>query len=103
MIWELTLVNRTCLLLALSAAILAPMPAAAATVAANAIPDGTYTVKVVKVLDAKHVDVVLNTGQEATLPSGRSYVDFSKVQPNDQLKLSIINGNVMVFLDLTSH
>lgn len=97
------MVNQTCLSLVLSAAILAPLPAIAATVAATAIPDGTYTAKVVKVPDAKHVDVVLNNGQEATLPSGRSYVDFSKVQPNDQLKLSIINGSVMVFLDLTSH
>jgi hypothetical protein len=58
---------------------------------------------VVKIVDAKHIDVVLDNGQEATLSSGRSYVDFSKVQPNDQLKLSLIGGNVMVFVDLTAH
>ncbi|MBV8067755.1 MAG: hypothetical protein JO113_07240 [Candidatus Eremiobacteraeota bacterium] len=79
------------------------MAAVTAGAASPAIPDGTYTVKVVKVLDPKHLDVVLDNGQEATLPSGRPYVDFSKVRPNDQLKLSVINGNVMVFLDLTSH
>lgn len=82
---------------------LVPLAANAATVAAATIPNGTYTVKVVRVVDAKHVDVVLDSGQEATLPAGRPYVDFSKVQANDQVKLSLIDGNVMVFLDLTSH
>ncbi len=80
-----------------------PIAGRAATVASTSIPDGTYTVKVVKVIDPKHVDVVLQNGQEATLPAGRPYVDFSKVQPNDQIKLSLIGGNVMVFLDLTAH
>ena len=80
-----------------------PIAARAATVASTSIPDGTYTVKVVKVVDAKHVDVVLDNGQEATLAAGRATVDFSKVQPNDQLKLSLIRGTVMVFFDFTSH
>ena len=97
------MVNRITIVFALSATLLAPVDAVAATVAAAAIPDGTYTVKVVKVIDAKHLDVILDNGQESTLPSGRSYVDFAKVQPNDQLKLSIVSGNVMVFVDLTSH
>lgn len=94
--------SRICLLFALCIVML-PMAARAATVAPTSIPDGTYTVKVVKVIDAKHVDVVLDNGQEATLPAGRAYVTFSKVQPNDQLKLSLISGSVMVFLDLTTH
>lgn len=72
-------------------------------VASTSIPDGTYTVKVVKVLDAAHVDVVLETGQESTLAAGRPSVNFSKVQANDQIKLSLIGGNVMVYLDLTTH
>jgi translation initiation factor IF-1 len=91
------------LLVAFCAATLVPTAARAVTVASTAIPNGTYTVKVVKVVDAKHVDVMLDNGEEATLPAGRAYVDFSKVQPNDQIKLSLINGNVMVYLDLTSH
>jgi hypothetical protein len=37
------------------------------------------------------------------LTAGRATVDFSKVQPNDQLKMSIIKGTVMVYADLTSH
>ncbi len=94
--------SRIRLLFALCIVML-PIAAHAATVASTSIPDGTYTVKVVKVVDAKHVDVVLDNGQEATLPAGRAYVNFSKVQPNDQLKLSLISGNVMVFLDLTTH
>jgi hypothetical protein len=96
-------VNRTRLFAAFVLTSLLPVAARAVTVAATSIPDGTYTVKVVKVVDPKHVDVVLDNGREATLPAGRSYVDFSKVQPNDQLKLSLIDGNVMVYLDLTAH
>lgn len=100
---ESAYVNKTCLLLALLPAVFTPLAAGAATVAANSIPDGTYTVKVMKVVDPKHVDVVLDNGQEAVLPAGRAYVDFSKVQTNDQIELSLIGGNVMVFKDLTTH
>lgn len=95
--------KRTCLSIVFLAFPLAPIAVGAATVAATAIPDGTYTVKVVKVVDPKHVDVTFDSGQEATLPAGRSYVDFSKVLPNDQLELSLIGGNVMVYVDRTSH
>jgi hypothetical protein len=96
-------VHRFSLILALLAASVPAAAAAAATVASTAIPNGTYTVKVVKVVDAKHVDVLLDNGQQATLSAGRPTVDFSKVQANDQIKLSLIDGSVMVFLDLTSH
>jgi hypothetical protein len=96
-------VNRTCLLLAFCVASSLPIAGRCATVAPTAIPDGTYTVKVVRVPDPKHIDVVLDNGEESTLPAGRPNVNFSKVQPNDQLKLSLIGGNVMVYLDLTSH
>ncbi len=94
--------NRTCLLVALSIA-LSPLATRAATVGATTIPDGTYTAKVVKVVDSKHVDVLLDNGQETMLSAGRPYVDFSKVQPNDHIKLSLIKGNVMVYVDQTSH
>ena len=95
--------NRLCLALALVLGVAAPLTAIAATVDPSSIPDGTYTVKVVKVIDPKHVEVMLDTGADTTLMSGRTSVDFSKVQPNDQLKLSIIKGAVAVYLDLTSH
>ncbi|HEY2477036.1 MAG TPA: hypothetical protein VGI19_19805 [Candidatus Cybelea sp.] len=95
--------NRTVTLLALTLGLLAPVCANAATVAANTLPDGTYTVKVEKVVDPKHVQVLMDNGNDVTLASGRASVDFSKLQPNDQLKLSLISGTVMVFLDLSNH
>jgi hypothetical protein len=88
---------------AFSLGCLLPLGVQAATVDATTIPDGTYTVKVEKLIDAKHIQVVLDNGSETTLTAGRSTVDFSKVQPNDQLKLSLIKGTVMVYADLTSH
>lgn len=97
------MLKKTYSLLALSVIACAPLAAGAATVAANSIANGTYTVKVMKVVDPKHVDVVLDNGQEAVLAAGRSNVDFSKVQMNDQIELSLIDGNVMVFKDLTTH
>lgn len=95
--------NRTCLTVLLCAASLAPIAASAAIVSASTIPNGTYTVKVVKVIDPQHVDVLLDNGNETTLAAGRPTVNFSKVQTNDQIKLSVINGSVMVYLDLTAH
>ncbi|HTX60262.1 MAG TPA: hypothetical protein VMH02_11390 [Verrucomicrobiae bacterium] len=73
------------------------------TIDASLIPDGTYTVKVEKVIDPKHLLVTMDNGAETTLASGRETVDFSKVKPADQIKLSLIKGNVMVYADLTSH
>lgn len=98
-------VNRKVSTLALTFALasLAPLASAAALVAAAQIPDGTYTVKVEKVIDSKHVLVVLDNGNETTLGAGRDSVDFSKVQQNDQIKLSLIKGTVMVYADLTTH
>lgn len=58
---------------------------------------------VLRIVDAKHVDVKMDNGQESTLSAGRPSVDFSKIQPNDQIKLSLISGNVMVYVDLTNH
>jgi hypothetical protein len=96
-------VNRTCLLVAFSLATLSASIARAATVDPSTIPSGTYTVTVVKVIDATHIQVTLDNGNETTLASGRPTVNFSTVQPNDHLKLSIINGTVAVYQDLTSH
>jgi hypothetical protein len=90
-------------LIAFSFGCLLPLGVQAATVDATTLADGTYTVKVEKLIDAKHIQVVLDNGSETTLTAGRSTVDFSKVQPNDQLKLSLIKGTVMVYADLTSH
>lgn len=95
--------KRTLSLLAVIFSLLGPAAALAATISSTAIPDGTYTVKVEKIVDSKHVQVVMDNGSQTTLTAGRSTVDFSKLQPSDQIKVSIIQGTVMVYLDLTSH
>ena len=87
--------------LALIAAVAAP--AVAASIDASLIPDGTYTVKVDKVVDSKHIEVSMDNGSQTTLSTGRDTVDFGKIKPGDQVKLSLIKGQVMVYLDLTSH
>lgn len=84
-------------------ALLAPAIALAATIDASLIPDGTYTVKVERVIDARHMLVTMDNGAETTLSAGRDTVDFSKCKQNDQVKLSLIKGNVMVYADLTNH
>jgi hypothetical protein len=96
-------VNRNRFFAALIFACSVPLAAAASTVSPSSIPDGTYTVTVEKVVDAKHVQVKMDNGSDTMLSAGKPTVDFSKVQPNDQLKLSVIAGAVAVFMDLTTH
>jgi hypothetical protein len=95
-------VKRFLPLFAVAVASLVPLGALAATLDASLIPDGTYTVKVEKVVDPKHILVTMDNGAETTLGAGRDSVDFSKVKADDQLKLSLIKGAVMVYVD-TSH
>lgn len=94
--------NRKTLIFTFCLAVIAPIAAAASTVDPSTIASGTYTVKVVKVVDTKHIEVVMDNGADTTLAAGRPSVDFSKVQINDQLKLSVVGGTVVVFLDLTT-
>jgi hypothetical protein len=91
------------LTLAVATALAIPSVALAAQIDATLIPDGTYTVKVEKVIDAKHIQAALDNGSESTLSAGRETVDFEKLKPGDSVKLSLIKGEVMVYLDLTSH
>ena len=88
--------------LALFAGCVAPLWAGAAMVDPASFPDGTYTATVERVVDAKHVQVVMD-GKETTLAAGRDSVNFAKVQSNDQIKLSLIKGAVVVYADLTAH
>jgi hypothetical protein len=96
-------VHKKISLVALVAAVAVPATAVAATIDASLIPDGTYTVKVEKIVDAKHIQVAMDNGAETTLSAGRDTVDLSKVKPGDSVKLSLIKGEVMVYMDLTSH
>ncbi|MBV8582890.1 MAG: hypothetical protein JO241_02760, partial [Candidatus Eremiobacteraeota bacterium] len=70
-------------------ALLAPVAAMATTIDSSLIPDGTYTVKVERVIDAKHMLVTMDNGAETTLSAGRDTVDFSKCKQNDSVKLSL--------------
>jgi len=83
--------------------IASPVAALASSIDASLIPDGTYSVKVEKIVDAQHIAVAMDNGAETTLSAGRPTVDFSKIKANDQIKCSIIKGAVMVYVDLTTH
>jgi hypothetical protein len=79
-------------------ALLAAAPAVAmAEVDASLIPDGTYIVKVEKVVDDQHVTVMMNNGIETTLPATNT-VSFAKLKPNDTIKISVLKGKVPVYL-----
>jgi hypothetical protein len=71
------------------------------TMDASLLPDGTYAVRVVKVIDARHVLVVLNNGVKTKLAAGRATVDFSAVHVGDDLKLSTLKGAGLIYLDLS--
>jgi predicted ribosome-associated RNA-binding protein Tma20 len=96
-------VQKKLSLVALLALLAVPAIVRAATIDASLIPDGTYTVKVEKLVDSKHIQVTMDNGAETTLAAGRDTVDFGKVKAGDQIKLSLIKGEVMVYLDLSSH
>lgn len=87
--------------LAFAVGCLAPLCARAAMVDPASFADGTYTATVERVVDPRHVQVVID-GKETTLAAGRDTVNFSTVKSNDQLKLSLIKGQVVVYADLTN-
>lgn len=86
-------------LLVLLAAVAAPISALAGTVDPTLIPDGTYTAKVEKVLDSKHVEIMMvDNGMVTTVTTDRpQFVDFGKVKPNELIKLTLIKGMVRVY------
>lgn len=91
--------RRTLTLLALLTAIAGPAVALAAnTVDASLIPDGTYNATVEKVVDGKHITIKMQNGVETTVTTNRRNVEFSKVKPNDQIKMSLIKGMVAVYV-----
>ena len=95
--------TRTLTLLLLVTALLAPIARAAdGAVDPASIPDGTYTATVEKVVDSKHITVKMQNGVETTVTTNRSNVDFGKVHPNDQVKMSLIKGLVAVYI-VTPH
>jgi hypothetical protein len=85
--------------LALAAAVAAPIASFAATVDSSLIPDGTYTVKVEKVVDIFHMTVLMDNGMETTVVAGGS-INFSPIRPSETIKLSLIKGKVPVFVQV---
>ena len=80
-----------------------PTAALATSIDSSLIPDGTYTVKIDQVVDSKHIKVTMDNGADTTLSAGRDSVDFTKIKAGDSVKLSLIKGQVMVYLDMTNH
>ena len=81
----------------LTATLVAPL-AARADVDATLIPDGTYTVKVQKVVDANHMIIVMQNSVKTEVTANRPTMDFTKLAPNDNVKMSLGKGKVLVFV-----
>ncbi|MFN2528186.1 MAG: hypothetical protein ABR584_05660 [Candidatus Baltobacteraceae bacterium] len=88
--------RKTFLVLAFAAAIAAPISAVANTVDASLVPDGTYVVKVERIMDAQHMMVRMDNGIETTL-AAKGAIDFLRVKSNDTVQLSVVHGKVPVF------
>ena len=82
---------------AFAVAALLPIASLAAMVDASLIPDGTYLVKVEKVVDASHIQVALvHSGLESTLGATGS-ANFGSIKPNDMLKIAVVKGQIPSF------
>jgi len=77
-------------------AVLVPSFASAALIDPSLVPDGTYVVKVEKVEDAQHALVLMQNGVETTLVAAGS-TDFSRLKPNQTIKVSLVKGKVPAF------
>ena len=84
-------------LIAFVAALAAPI-AAQADMDATLIPDGTYTVKVDHVVDANHMVIVMQNSVKTTVAANRPTMDFTKLKPNSEVKMSLGKGKVLVFM-----
>ena len=62
----------------LALALLAPATAMAATIDASLIPDGTYTVKVERVIDSKHMLVTMDA-QRREIADGGLYIEDNRI------------------------
>ena len=85
--------------LALGLALATPATALAdQMVDASLIPDGTYTVKVDHVVDPQHMVIVMQNAVKTTVEANRPTMDFTKLHPNDNVKMSLGKGKVLVYL-----
>ena len=80
---------------------LAVMPGialAATIINPTLIPDGTYTVHVDTVVDAKNIVVTLNNGLETALSTNRDNISFDKIAANDNVKVTLSKGIVVALI-----
>jgi hypothetical protein len=75
--------------------VLTPVVASANLIDPALVPDGTYVVKVEKVIDPQHLLVAMQNGMETTLIPVRD--SFANVKPNDTVKITLIQGKVRVY------
>jgi hypothetical protein len=75
--------------------VLAPVIASASVVDPALVPDGTYVVKIEKVIDSQHLLVAMQNGVETTLIPARD--SFANVKANDTVKITLIQGKVRVY------
>ncbi|MDQ6930454.1 MAG: hypothetical protein M3126_07300 [Candidatus Eremiobacteraeota bacterium] len=86
-------------LLALLALLAAPIAALAGqSVDSSLIPDGTYTVRIDKIVDAQHMVIVMQNAVKTEVVANRSSMDFTKLKSNADIKLSLGKGKVLVFV-----
>ena len=74
---------------------LVPAFALAESVDAALVPDGTYIVKVEKIVDTQHAIVQMDNGMQTELVAVGG-ASFSAVKANDSLKISLVKGKVPV-------
>lgn len=86
-------------LLALLAILAAPVASLAGqSVDSSLIPDGTYTVRIDKIVDAQHMVIVMQNAVKTEVVANRSSMDFTKLKSNADVKLSLGKGKVLVFV-----
>ena len=91
--------SRPAAVLALIVALAAPLGARADQLMdPTLIPDGTYTVKVDRVVDPNHMVIVMQNSVKTEVEANRPTMDFSKLKPQSDVKLSLGKGKVLVFV-----
>ena len=72
----------------------AVVQAAPSTIDAALIPDGTYSVQVVMVIDARDAVVKLDNGLKTALRTTNEKIALDKLSPGQTIKVSLVKGVV---------
>lgn len=71
---------------------------AADLVKSTLIPDGTYTVHVDMIVDAKNMVVKLDNGLETSLTTNRDNISFDRLAAHDTVRVTLTKGMVIVLV-----